>query len=1029
MDIKDGSYTYAAANRKLRPINKMVRIALFTDMKRSIQLAEAKFEAALIKKLEAEGWTYRQDFSNVSISKLEHHWRDILNETNAHKLNGTLLSDIEFGLILQELQRIRTPYDAQLLLVGAGGIGSIPITRDDGSSLEVEIFYEEDVAGGRSRYEIVSQVTFDDLPRGLTTKRIIDVALLINGIPVAHIEEKDEHLQNQWHAFEQLKGYHGDGLYQGLFAFVQVQFIMSQHSAHYFARPNAFEHYNKTFVFGWRDENNKDITDAFEFAHQVMGIPALHRLITVNMIPDASNDNLMVMRSYQIQTTREILQRMKEMESNGLVQKEGGYVWHTTGSGKTVTSFKVAQLLASAPRVRNILFIVDRVDLIDQTLENFKDFAYIHFKDRIKKVNGHELGKILKNKKSASQILLISVQGLTKAVKNGLKNDDWNVIIMDEAHRSASGESVELIKKAFTKTTWFGFTGTPNFYSDELNGVKTSRDISTHDIFGKRLHTYTIKDAIGDGNVLGFDVTYFKSHWVIEHPQDKFTEKDYEKEVYQSDIYRQEVAQDIIDNWKKTSGGALIAGRRQENEFQAMLAVSGKQAVVNYYNIFKQKAPNLNVAMTFSRDESNEAGTKEQNEALKIAIKDYAERFNTPSILDAKNPARAYMLDITKRLARKKPYNQGKDEDRLDLVIVSDQLLTGFDSKFVNMIYMDKMLKEGMLIQAMSRTNRTFDFNSKPHGKVRFYRQGEEMQEFVENALLIYTRGGSDTLQEAEAQLLEKLEDDNILAKPQSHQINDLRESISRLKELAGDDFSQTPRGQSDLKEFVNLALSTQNKIQRLVQQGYELGSDIEELDGDREPTGKMIRLDISNNEEFGALQARLNDAREKLPPNDRPDLTQIRVGIELYGHEIIDYDRLVELLNTFIDNANEANKEAINKHIIPMDDESRQEIGDIVSDIESGGITKHFTTESLQNARKKYRTERRELKIRRWAANQNVNGNRIVEAFDLYLPGHNLIDNPKLADHVYKIEDEENIGFFGSSEFEEELMAFFESL
>ena len=401
--------------------------------------------------------------------------------------------------------------------------------------------------------------------------------------------------------------------------------------------------------------------------------------------------------------------------------------------------------------------------------------------------------------------------------------------------------------------------------------------------------------------------------------------------------------------------------------------------------------------------------------------------------LEANDPARAYMLDITKRLARKKPYNQDKDEDRLNLVIVSDQLLTGFDSKYINMIYMDKMLKEGMLIQAMSRTNRTLDFNSKPHGKVRFYRQGDAMQEFVENALRIYTRGGNDTLQEAKEendnQLPKDLENDDILAKPQSQQIKDLEEAVSRLKELTGDDFSQIPRGESDLKEFVNLALLTQNSIQRLVQQGYELGSEIEELDENREPTGKTVRLDISSSEEFGALQARLNDAREKLPPNERPDLTEIKIGIELFDHEIIDYDRLVELLNAFIDNKNETNKEAIDKHIRPMNDESRQEIHEIVDDIESGEITKHFTTESLRETRKKYRTERRELKIRRWAANQDVNGNRIMEAFDLFLPGHSLIDNPKLADIVHEIEEEENIGFFGASDFEEALMAFFNSL
>ena len=993
-------------------------------------MAEAKFEAALIKKLEAEGWTYRKDLSNTSIKTIEHHWREVLNQINAHKLNGIPLSDIEFGLILQELQRIKTPYDAQLLLIGAGGVGSIPITRDDGSSLEVEIFYEDDVAGGRSRYEVVSQVSFTELPKGLSTKRIIDIALLINGIPVCHIEEKDEHLQNQWRAFEQLKGYHGDGLYQGLFAFVQVQFILSQHSAHYFARPNAFENYNKTFVFGWRDENNRDITDAFEFVHQVMGIPALHRLITVNMIPDASNDNLMVMRSYQIQATRQILQRMKDMEASGLIQKEGGYIWHTTGSGKTVTSFKVAQLLASSPRIRNVLFIVDRVDLIDQTLENFKDFAYIHFKKRIKKVNGHELKRELQHK-GASQILLISVQGLTKAVKKGLENDDWNVIIMDEAHRSASGDSVKLIKKAFKKTTWFGFTGTPNFYSDEINDIKTSREISTHDIFGKRLHTYSIKDAIGDGNVLGFDVTYFKPHWVIENPVEEFSERDYEKEIYQSDVYRQEVVQDILENWKKTSSGALIAGRREENAFQAMLAVSGKQAVIHYYNIFKAKAPYLNVAMTFSRDESNEHGTKEQNEALKKAIKEYTEKYNVPSILDAKDPARAYMLDITKRLARKKPYNQGNYLDRLDLVIVSDQLLTGFDSKYINMIYMDKMLKEGMLIQAMSRTNRTLDRNSKPHGKVRFYRQGDEMQGFVENALRIYTKGGNDTLEEAEKESADEegkdLRNDDILAKPQSHQILELEEFIARLKELAGNDFSQIPRGFNDLKEFVNLGLSTQNKVQRLIQQGYELGSEIEELDADNNPTGNMVRLNISSIEEFGALQARLNDARERLPEKERPDLTEIKVGIELYSHQIIDYDMLVELLNTFMDDKSTTNKEAIEKHITPMDEESRQEINEIVDEIESGEITKHFTTETLQSTRMKKRNERRELEIRRWAANNDINSNLILEAYEAYMPGHTLIENPELADIVHRIEQIENIGFFEASEFEDSLLNFFE--
>lgn len=993
-------------------------------------VAEAKFEQALIKKLEGEGWTYRKDLSGVSTKVLEEHWREVLNQTNAHKLNGVKLSDIEFGLIMQELQRIRTPYDAQLLLVGAGGMGSIPITRDDGTNLEVEIFYEDDVAGGRSRYELVNQVNFTELPTALTTKRIIDVMLLINGLPIAHIELKDEQLQNQWSAFEQLKGYHGDGMYTGLFAFVQVQFILSQHSAYYLARPNAFEHYNKTFVFGWRDDHGQDVTDAFEFAHQVMGIPALHRLVTVNMIPDASNDNLMVMRSYQIQATRAILQRMKDMEQSGMIQKEGGYIWHTTGSGKTVTSFKVAQLLAAAPRIKNVLFIVDRVDLIDQTMENFKDFAYTHFKNRIKKVNGRELKRELKHK-GATQILLISVQGLTKAVKNGLKNDEWNVIIMDEAHRSANGESVTLIKEAFKKTTWFGFTGTPNFYSDTLNEVKTTRDISTHDIFGKRLHSYTIKDAIGDGNVLGFDVTYYRPTYTVTNKAEGFSDKEYEKEIYGSTLYRKQVVEDILTNWEKNSGGKIMGGIREKNVFQAMLAVSGKQAVVAYYNLFKEMAPDLNVTMTFSRDETNNGGTKEQNESLKKAMIAYTEMYNTPSILNAKEPERAFITDITKRLARKKPYNQGKKADRLDLVIVSDQLLTGFDSKYINMIYMDKMLKEGMLIQAMSRTNRTLDRNSKPYGKVRFYRKGDDMQEYVENALRIYTKGGNDTLSEAErdSKDAEDIVNDDILAAPQSDQIKDLEPAIVRLKELSGIDFSQIPRSETEQEEFAKLAARTQDKIQRLIQQGYELGSEVTELDVLGEETGNKISLDIKNSETFGALQARLNDVVELLPPEKRPDITEIRVALEKYSEEIIDYDKLVELMNNFIDETTETNKGAIEEHIIPMDEGSRQEINAIVTDIEEGRIKRHFTTESLVTTRKKYRTEQQELKIRRWAADQDVNSNRVMEAYSVYLPGHSLLDNPNLSEIVHEIEDEDNIGFFGASEFEEALMTFFNKL
>lgn len=1005
-------------------------------------MAEDKFEQAVIAKLMAEGWEYRDDLSGKTAKMLYDNWRKILNENNERRLEGIPLSDTEFESVKLELNKNKTPYEAQLMMAGAGGVGTIPLIRDDGTKLELAIFYGDEVAGGRSRYEIVNQVTFDELPFTLSKKRRIDVILLINGLPVAHIEEKDESLQNQWNAFEQFQKYDGDGMFTGLFSFVQVMFVLSQHSAHYFARPKNSNAYNKDFVFGWRDDNGQDVTDAMEFIHQVMGIPALHRLVTVNMIPDAANDNLMVMRSYQIQATRAILDRMRQMDMNNFIEKEGGYVWHTTGSGKTVTSFKVAQLLASMPKVRHVLFIVDRVDLVNQTYENFKAFAYKTFEDRIKVVDGHKLKRELNRKQGTSQgvsnIYLITIQGLDRAVKDNLVSDERLVILMDEAHRSASGDSVTRIKNAFPKTTWFGFTGTPNFYSDEVNEVKTSKNISTYDIFGERLHQYTIKDAIGDGNVLGFDVTYYTPE--IEANNSDLTDDELEKAVYSSFPYRQAVVQDIINNWHKNHSGPIEMGIRQPNQFHGIFAVSGKQAVVAYYNLFQKMAPELRVAISYSRDEDNGQGTSDLQLALKQAMVDYSNFYGTINFVETKDPERNYLNDITKRIAHKKPYNkkvtpeqESNAPQRLDLIIVSDQLLTGFDSKYVNTIYMDKLLREGMLIQAMSRTNRTIDRNAKPHGKVRFFRKGDDMEKNVQNALVIYTKGGNDTLADAK-----KAPDDtekidlfskNLLAPKLGSQIMDLNPKIECLKEIAGADFSQIPKSETEQVKFVTLAAEVNQQIQRLVQQDYTFGLEVSAVDESGHETGEKIDLDIKDETEFSALQARLHDVNALLPDGIQIDLTEIQIAIDLYNHEIIDYDKLVELLNNFMDENSQANRKAIEDHIIPLDEDDRLEVLDVVDRIEDGVYHKHFDTNSLQMERKRVRSDRQELKIRRWSADHGYNGNDIISAYDLYLPGVSLNDNPKLKIKIEELEASLDLGFFELADFEDSLFDFFKSM
>lgn len=229
-------------------------------------MAEDKFEHAVIDKLKSEGWEYLTDYSGVTVDWVHDHWRDILDANNRKRLEDTPLSDNEFEQVKLELTKNKTPYDAQLMLAGAGGVGTVPLNRDDGTQLELEIFYGDEVAGGHSRYEVVNQITFTDLATSLSSKRRIDIMLLINGLSVAHIEEKDQSLQNQWNAFEQFQKYDGDGMCTGLFSFVQVQFVLSQNSAHYFARPKNSHSYNRDFAFGWRDDDGKDVTQSVNCA-------------------------------------------------------------------------------------------------------------------------------------------------------------------------------------------------------------------------------------------------------------------------------------------------------------------------------------------------------------------------------------------------------------------------------------------------------------------------------------------------------------------------------------------------------------------------------------------------------------------------------------------------------------------------------------------------------------------------------------------------------------------------------------------
>ena len=984
-------------------------------------MAEDKFEQALIKKLTTSGWTYRDDLSNQSDEILWDHWRDILNQHNYARLNETPISDTEFLRLKRTINALETPYDAQTILSGAGALSTISLMRDDGEMVDLEIFYLNDVGGGKSIYEVVKQITFDHLTNSLAANRRVDLLLLINGLPVGHIEEKDELLQNQWDAFEQLKKYAGDGMYTGLMTFVQVQFAMSQHSAHYFARPDAVANYNTDFLFNWRTVNNSNVNDAFQFVDEVLTPVVFHRLITVNIIPDNVNHQNMVMRSYQIQATRAILDRLRFMSEKGVNLPEGGYIWHTTGSGKTVTSFKVSQLIAMRPYIDDVLFVVDRVDLINQTYHNFVDYADAQFKSRIHIRKGYELAKRLKATQSASEITLITLQGLHKAVKAGLVSDKRLVIIMDEAHRSASGDAVTSIKAALPNTTWFGFTGTPNFYSDEDADIQTSTTLSTHDVFGDRLHQYTIRDAIGDKNVLGFDITYMTPN--VSKANEEEEDQVDSQLIYDSEAYKTEVVTDIGSNWDRHATARRLNHNDIPYYFSAMLAVSGKADVIAYYQLFQRMYPELNVAMTYSKDDKNSSNAVYNGDQLKQAIISYQDKYQTVDFMSKKDPARSYVEDITKRLAHKTPYRDIDDKNRLDLIIVADQLLTGFDSKYVNMLYVDKPLQESGLIQAISRANRVLDMTIKPYAKVRFYRNAEQMKDEVARALTIYTQGGqdvsSDHLEDVD------LVDSGILARDMVDIIDTVNANLIYLRSISGPNFENPVVSEAEQVDFVNKAQQVIVDIQLILAQGYEFGSTVTHHE-----TGEQAVLDMASRSDYGKLKARTNDTLKSIPVQSRADVNDIlTVSLSEYDTEQINYDTLTTLLQQYQkDQAVEVKQNVLDWAAGHSDLHTRL-VTDVMSDIDNHTLTTPITYDLVQSRLKFLKQNVVSTKLMLFAKKYDLTLDEINTLYHLYIPGVSWVDNTDFKNMLSQIKLVHGWKMGKSGKFRNAVILFFDKL
>ncbi len=722
---------------------------------------ELEFEKNLVDLLRNDcGWE-TEVIKNPTEEDLIKNWAEILFNNNKEKdiLNNCPLTENEMYQIITQVTSLKTP----LALNGFINGKTVTITRDNendqlhfGQPVSLKIYDRMEIAGGSSRYQIVEQPRFRTNNNIYPTRRG-DVMLLINGMPVFHIELKKSGVSVS-QATTQIEKYMNNGVFSGIFSMIQVFVAMTPEESLYFANPGPSGKFNSDFYFHWEDFDNNIVNEWKEFTTRVLSIPMAHEMIGFYTIADNSDGILKIMRSYQYYAASSIAKKVAKTNWTKNEQY-GGYIWHTTGSGKTMTSFKAAQLIANSDDADKVVFLIDRVDIGRQSLINYKNFA-----DITEEVQSTEDTNVLISKLKSNavddRLIVTSIQKMSRIKsETSINTKDIEIIrgkrlvfIIDECHRSQAGKMHQDIKDTFPNAIYFGFTGTPDHEY-------------TSDIFGNELHRYTIYHGIRDKNVLGFDpymVTTFddkdvrqavalnKSHsnsveealsddrkkevflYYMDKTDRKCSMVEVEKEIpmvqYKSLEHEMSVVHDILDNW-------LI--RSVNNKFHALLATSSINEAIKYYSLIKATNPNIKVTAIFEPNDDNSDVSIEKMEGITDILTDYKEMFGNDYNVGSYDK---FKDDVCARLAHKQPYNgiEKNPSEQLNIVIVVNQLLTGFDSKWINTLYLDKRMEGKNLIQAISRTNRLYG-KEKPHGTIIWYRYPHTMKLNLENAIRDYS--------------------------------------------------------------------------------------------------------------------------------------------------------------------------------------------------------------------------------------------------------------------------------------------------
>lgn len=1010
---------------------------------------EADFEASMIQMLIKYGWEH-EVLHNYTEQQLIKNWADILFENNRaiDRLNDYPLTDGEMQQILEHIGKLKTP----LKLNGFINGGNVHIIRDNpddslhfGKEVSLKIYDRKEIAAGQSRYQIVQQPKFPTKSKMLNDRRG-DLMLLINGMPVIHIELKKTGVPIS-QACNQIEKYANEGIFTGLFSLVQIFVAMNPDEAVYFANPGPDGKFNPDFYFHWADFNNEPINDWKQVTERLLSIPMAHEMIGFYTVADDSDGILKVMRSYQFYAASAISDKVSKMKWEGNSQL-GGYIWHTTGSGKTMTSFKSAQLIAASKDADKVIFLMDRIELGTQSLKEYRAFAEANEDVQATENTGVLVTK-LKSVDPANTLIVTSIQKMSNIkdeAEGGLKSSDIElmnskriVFIVDECHRSTFGDMLLTIKHTFPKAVFFGFTGTP--IQDE-NQKKLN---TTTTVFGNELHRYSIADGIRDKNVLGFDpykvLTYkdkdlreavalekARASTVAEALADPKKSKvfyeymglpmagsydnagNYIKGIedylptnqYETDEHKKMVVKDILEQWQTLS---------HAGKFHAIFATHSIIEAIEYYRLLKAEAPELKVTALFDPSIDNNGHGIIKEGGLSEIILDYncryGQEFTIPTFAKMKK-------DISFRLAHKKPYERIEmtPDKEIDLLIVVDQMLTGFDSKWINTLYLDKVLLYENIIQAFSRTNRLFG-PEKPFGTIRYYRWPHTMERHIKDAVRLYS--GDRPLGLFADRLNKNLDSMNYLYR----QIKDLFEQAGIT------DFIHLPSDMTERKKFADLFKSFNEFLEAAKVQGFRWDKLVYE--NTDETKGELYRTEVEIDEKtYRVLALRYKELftpggggeSGDLPYDIDGHLTEIDTDVIDADYMNSRFDKYLKLLYQEGVNAEiiKQAEEELHKTFATLSQEEQKFANIFLHDIQRGDVTPQ-AGKTLRDYITEYLTKAKNDQIHRIATVLGLDEKKLREIMGLRVTEVNInefgrfdnlkatVDKQKARDYFEKVE------------------------